>query len=84
MNKSGETLYYGRISRPTAAEGTVELKVRVLEGALRSKQGPGKVVNGGSTATVKVGNDDAVDKRRQQYGHGAEYCGNEIFVEFPV
>ena len=40
-------------------EGTVTLKVKVLEGALESKQGSGKVVNGGDTATVKVGNDNA-------------------------
>ena len=38
-------------------EGKVTLKVKVLEGALVSKKGPGKVVNGGDTATVKVGND---------------------------
>ena len=38
-------------------EGTVTLTVKVLEGALESKGGKGKVVNGGETATVKVGND---------------------------
>ena len=27
MNQSGETLYYGRISRPTAADGKVELNI---------------------------------------------------------
>jgi hypothetical protein len=31
--------------------------VKVLEGALESKGGEGKVVNGGDKATVKVGND---------------------------
>ncbi|MBR1820679.1 MAG: Cna B-type domain-containing protein, partial [Clostridia bacterium] len=39
------------------AAGTVTVKVKVLESALVSKEGPGKVVNGGETATVKVGND---------------------------
>ncbi|MBR6173759.1 MAG: DUF11 domain-containing protein, partial [Eubacterium sp.] len=42
---------------PAGTEGTVTLKVKVLEGALTSKGGEGKVVNGGETATVKVGND---------------------------
>ncbi|MBR4687220.1 MAG: DUF11 domain-containing protein, partial [Bacteroidales bacterium] len=37
--------------------GSVTLTVKVLEGALESKEGPGKVVNGGETAWVKVGND---------------------------
>ena len=41
-------------------EGTVTLTVKVLETALASKDGPGKVVNGGNTATVRVGNDPAV------------------------
>ena len=45
-------------SVPAGEEGTVTLKVKVLESALSSKQGPGKVVNGGDTATVKVGNDN--------------------------
>ena len=40
-------------------EGKVTLKVKVLEGALKSNKGPGKVVNGGDNATVKVGNDNA-------------------------
>ena len=31
--------------------------MKVLEGALVSKGGQGKVVNGGETTTVKVGND---------------------------
>ena len=44
---------------PAGAEGVVTLKVRVLEGALKSKNGPAKVVNGGETATVQVGNDKA-------------------------
>ena len=39
-------------------EGKVKLKVKVLEGAIVENNGPGKVVNGGDTATVKVGNDD--------------------------
>ncbi|MBR3537647.1 MAG: DUF11 domain-containing protein, partial [Eubacterium sp.] len=44
---------------PAGQTGRVVLTVKVLEGALESKGGPGKVVNGGSTATVQVGNDDA-------------------------
>ncbi|MBQ3328240.1 MAG: DUF11 domain-containing protein, partial [Clostridia bacterium] len=40
--------------------GKVTLVVEVLEGALVSKKGPGKVVNGGDTATVKIGNDEEV------------------------
>jgi len=40
--------------------GKVTLTVRVLEGALVSKGGPGKVVNGGTTSTVQVGNDSEV------------------------
>ncbi len=51
------------------SEGTVSLTVKVLEGALQSKRGPGKVVNGGDNTTVKVGNDN-------------EYSLNE--VENPV
>ena len=35
------------------------MTVKVLEGALKSNGGPGKVVNGGETATVQVGNDAA-------------------------
>ncbi len=42
---------------PADKEGKVTLKVKVLEGALASKGGSGKVVNGGETSTVKVGND---------------------------
>lgn len=42
---------------PSDKEGKVTLKVKVLEGALASNGGPGKVVNGGETSTVKVGND---------------------------
>ena len=42
---------------PAGQEGKVTLTVKVLEGALSSKKGPGKVVNGGDTATVKIGND---------------------------
>ena len=42
---------------PAGTEGTVTLKVIVLEGARKSNSGPGKVVNGGDTTTVKVGND---------------------------
>ena len=36
--------------------GAVTVTVKVKEGALKTKQGPGKVVNGGETATVQVGN----------------------------
>ena len=39
--------------------GVVELKVKVLDSALVSNKGPGKVSNGGKTTTVKVGNDPA-------------------------
>ncbi|MCR5542768.1 MAG: DUF11 domain-containing protein, partial [Eubacterium sp.] len=39
------------------AEGTVTLKVKVLNGALKSEGGPGKVINGGDNATVQVGDD---------------------------
>ena len=42
------------------SDGKVTLTVEVLPGALKSQKGPAKVVNGGETATVKVGNDDAV------------------------
>ena len=42
---------------PADQEGRVTLKVKVLEGALASKGGPGKVANGGKTSTVKIGND---------------------------
>ena len=38
-------------------EGKVTLKVKVLAGALKSEGGKGKVVNGGNTASVKVGSD---------------------------
>ena len=43
---------------PAGEAGKVTLTVEVLESALVSNGGPGKVVNGGETATVKVGNDD--------------------------
>ena len=45
---------------PAGTEGKVTLKVKVLSGAQTSNGGPGKVVNGGDTATVKIGNDDEV------------------------
>nr|MCR5543450.1 DUF11 domain-containing protein [Eubacterium sp.] len=51
-------------------EGTVSLTVKVLEGALDSKSGPGKVVNGGDTASVQVGNDN-------------EYTLNEVVNPVP-
>ena len=38
-------------------KSTCGLKVKVLEGALETNGGAGKVANGGDTATVKVGND---------------------------
>ena len=47
-----------RAKVPAGQEGKVTLTVKVLEGALVSTGGPGKVVNGGETATVKIGNDD--------------------------
>ena len=40
-------------------KGYVTLTVKVLEGACKSNGGPGEVINGGSTATVQVGNDNA-------------------------
>ena len=43
---------------PAGKAGSVKLTVRVLEGAKLSLDGPGKVVNGGETATVKIGNDN--------------------------
>ena len=43
---------------PAGKEGKVTLTVKVLEGAMKSKGGEGKVVNGGPGATVKVGNDN--------------------------
>ncbi len=42
---------------PAGTEGIVSLKVKVLEGAMKSKGGPGYVSNGGETATVKIGDD---------------------------
>ena len=45
---------------PAKTAGTVKLIVEVKEDALESKGGPGKVVNGGDTATVKVGNEPEV------------------------
>ena len=39
-------------------EGKVKLTVKVLESALESNGGEGKVVNGGDSATVRVGNDN--------------------------
>ena len=42
---------------PAGQEGSVTLTVKVLEGALKSKGGPDKVLNGGDNTTVKVGND---------------------------
>ena len=38
-------------------KGTVQLTVKVLEGALASKGGPGRVINRGRTATVQVDDD---------------------------
>ena len=40
-------------------EGKVTLTVKVLETALETKKGPGRIVNNGDTATVRVGNDNA-------------------------
>ena len=42
---------------PAGATGSVTLTVKVLEGALRSNGGNGKVVNGGESTTVQIGND---------------------------
>ncbi len=44
---------------PAGKEGSVTLTVKVLRSALESKGGPGEIVNGGKTSTVKVGNDKA-------------------------
>ena len=40
-----------------ARKARSRLTVKVLEGALESKGGEGKVVNGGESTTVQVGND---------------------------
>jgi len=45
---------------PAGKEGKVTVTVKVLESALKANGGPGKVVNGGDTATVKVGDDPLV------------------------
>ena len=67
-------------------EGKVALTVKVLEGALESKKGPGKVVNGGDNATVKVGNDneftlETVENPVPEEPHKSEvapYVGNGV------
>ena len=58
-DKDAHTVTWTLKAVPAGQSGTVTLRVKVLEGALESKKGPGKVVNGGDTATVKVGNDKA-------------------------
>ena len=42
---------------PANTEVSVTLTVEVLEGAKKASNGPGQVVNGGDTTTVKVGDD---------------------------
>ena len=54
---NGGTVIWTLANVPAGQAGTVTLTVKVLEGALKSRGGPDKVVNGGDTATVKVGND---------------------------
>ena len=54
---SGGTVTWKLEDVPAGEAGTVKLTVKVLESAMVTKGGPGKVVNGGETATVKVGND---------------------------
>ena len=54
---SGDTVVWTLKDVAPDTEQTVTLTVTVKESALASKKGPGKVVNGGDTATVKVGND---------------------------
>lgn len=56
-DKSTHTVTWTIKDVPAGNDGKVTLKVKVLEGALASKKGPGKVVNGGDTSTVKIGND---------------------------
>ena len=59
VNKKG-TVVWTLKDVEAGKAGTVKLIVKVLPGALKSEGGPGKVVNGGETATVKVGNDSEV------------------------
>ena len=57
-NEAGQTVITWTLEGVEAGQpGTVTLKVRVLESALVSNEGPGKVVNGGDSTTVKIGND---------------------------
>jgi uncharacterized repeat protein (TIGR01451 family) len=48
------------LENAAVGSGTVTLTVKVLEGALKANGGEGKVVNGGDTATVKVGDDPEI------------------------
>ena len=56
---SGGTVTWVIKNVAAGKEGKVSLIVRVLSSAVVSKGGSGKVVNGGNTATVQVGNDQA-------------------------
>ena len=84
-NSSG-TVTWTLKAVPAGKEGKVTLKVTVLESALKSKRGPGKVVNDGDTATVKVGNDseytlDTVENPVPEVPHKQEvqpYAGNGV------
>ncbi|MBQ6515131.1 MAG: DUF11 domain-containing protein, partial [Clostridia bacterium] len=58
QNKDG-TVIWTLKNVAAGKEGKVTLKVKVLESALETKKGPGKIVNNGETATVRVGNDNA-------------------------
>ena len=57
FNNSGRFVEWKLEGVEAGKTGIVTLTVQVLEGALVSNSGPGKVVNGGDTATVQVGND---------------------------
>ena len=56
-DEHGGTVTWTLLGVPAGTAGKVSLTVEVLESALVSKGGEGKVVNGGETATVQVGND---------------------------
>ena len=57
-SNNGGTVIWTLRNVPAGRAGRVTLTVRVLKGALVSEGGSGRVVNGGDTATVKVGNDN--------------------------
>ena len=55
--KAGGLVTWTLEAVPAGESGTVQLTVKVLEGALKTLGGPGKVANGGEYTTVQVGND---------------------------